>query len=176
MRTIETKIYTFDELSEDAKEKAIEELYDINVNYDWWEYTYEDAKWVGLKLTGFDIGRGSYCEGELIEGMEKVIENILSNHGESCGTHKLATEYKETSDVLTKQMNEAYNDDSDEGYERYSELETEFEDLENEFLKELLNEYLTMLRNEYEYLTSEEAIIETIRTNEYEFTEDGKLF
>ena len=32
-----------------------------------------------------------------------------------------------------------------------------------------------MLRNEYEYLTSEEAVIESIRANEYEFTEDGKL-
>jgi hypothetical protein len=30
------------------------------------------------------------------------------------------------------------------------------------------------LEAEYEYLTSDEAITETIRSNEYEFTEDGR--
>jgi hypothetical protein len=33
-----------------------------------------------------------------------------------------------------------------------------------------------MLRQEYEYLTSEGAIIETIEANEYEFTEEGRMF
>jgi predicted transcriptional regulator len=32
-----------------------------------------------------------------------------------------------------------------------------------------------MLQKEYEYLTSEEAIIETIEANEYEFTEKGEM-
>jgi hypothetical protein len=32
------------------------------------------------------------------------------------------------------------------------------------------------LETEYDYLTSEEAIIETIEANEYEFTEDGELY
>jgi len=33
-----------------------------------------------------------------------------------------------------------------------------------------------MLQKEYEYETSEEAIVETIKANEYEFTEDGNLY
>jgi len=32
-----------------------------------------------------------------------------------------------------------------------------------------------MLQKEYEYQMSDEAIIETIEANEYEFTENGKL-
>lgn len=32
------------------------------------------------------------------------------------------------------------------------------------------------LENHYEYLTSEEAILETLEANEYEFTEDGSIF
>jgi len=36
-------------------------------------------------------------------------------------------------------------------------------------------EYLSLLRQEYEYLTSKDAIVETIQANDYEFTEEGKL-
>jgi len=34
--------YSFDELSEEAKQKAIEKLYDINVDYEWWDFLFED--------------------------------------------------------------------------------------------------------------------------------------
>lgn len=40
---VETEVFKFDELTEEAKQSAIENLYDINVDYEWWEYTYEDA-------------------------------------------------------------------------------------------------------------------------------------
>ena len=45
MRTITTvkTVYSFDELGEDAQEKAIENLYDLNIDYDWWEFVFEDA-------------------------------------------------------------------------------------------------------------------------------------
>ena len=35
MKTVTIKIYTFDELSEKAQEKAILSLFDINVDYNW---------------------------------------------------------------------------------------------------------------------------------------------
>jgi type I restriction-modification system DNA methylase subunit len=52
MRTETTTrtLYTFDELSETAKEKALEVYRDINLNFDWWDGTYEDAKNIGLKI------------------------------------------------------------------------------------------------------------------------------
>ena len=37
MGTIETKVYKFNELSDTAKENAIDRLRNINVDYDWWE-------------------------------------------------------------------------------------------------------------------------------------------
>jgi hypothetical protein len=157
MRIKETKVYQFDELTEKAKEKALEELYDINVDYDWWEGVYEDAKEIGLKLTGFDIDRGSYCKGELIDDLHSVILAIIRNHGKETETYKTAKEFE---DKLV------FNEDN--------EIEN-LEELEDDFLKAICEDYLVMLRNEYEYFTSEEAIVETIRTNEYEFTEDGKL-
>jgi len=48
-------------------------------------------------------------------------------------------------------------------------------DIDDDFLKSLLKNYAALLQEEYEYLTSREAIINTIKSNEYEFDEDGNL-
>lgn len=42
-------------------------------------------------------------------------------------------------------------------------------------IKPLCCEIYRDLENEYEYLTSEEAIIETLQANEYEFYSDGTI-
>ena len=59
-------------------------------------------------------------------------------------------------------------------YAEYGDPE-DLEDLNKEFLRSLCEDYRIILQKEYEYLTSEEAIIETIEVNEYEFTEEGEL-
>lgn len=149
MRTYTTKhtVYTFDELSEDGKQKAIESLCDINVDYDWWEYIYEDAGTIGLELTEFDLDRYKHAGGRLTENMQDVCKAIMAEHGEGTTTYQLA-----------KQWQHKHGEDNEE-----------------EFLKLLLEEYANILQKDYEYLTSEEAIIETIRANEYEFSKDGVL-
>jgi hypothetical protein len=48
-------------------------------------------------------------------------------------------------------------------------------DVERDFQKALLEDYLVILRKEYEYLTSEEAIKETIKANDWRFSAGGKL-
>ena len=48
--------------------------------------------------------------------------------------------------------------------------------LEAEFLKSILEDYSIILQKEYEYLTSREAVEETIEANDYHFTENGNLF
>lgn len=46
---------------------------------------------------------------------------------------------------------------------------------ETDFLISLRNAYLKLLSSEYEYLTSDDAIIETIQNMDYEFYESGEL-
>ena len=36
MREITVKVYAFAELSDDAKDRALDAFRDINVEYDWW--------------------------------------------------------------------------------------------------------------------------------------------
>ena len=159
MRTIRTKVYKFDELTQTAKDTVIQKLSDINVDYDWWESTYEDAKNAGLQINSFDIDRGSYCKGEFIQDADYCAEKILQEHGNTCETYKTAANYMEERSKLN-----------------IDEQEDELSDLDSEFLKSICEDYRIMLSNEYDYLTSEKAIIETIQANEYEFTADGRRF
>lgn len=174
MRTITKNIYQFHELSEEAQENAIEKLYDINVDHSWWEFVYDDAADIGLRITSFDLDRNRHAEGEfmVLGGGEQVAGLILKYHGKSdTGTYASATDY--IADY--KKLEEKYPNREDEEHDDYHEF---FEDaglLEEEFLKSLLEDYSILLQREYEYLMSREAIIETIEANEYEFYEDGSL-
>ncbi len=173
MRIKETKVYPFDELSDEAKEKAVGGLCDINIWYDWWESIFEDAKTAKLKLTEFELDRGSYCRGEFIEYAKDTADAIVKEHGPDCETHKTATEFIEESAKLYMKYPVILDDDADD----QNEIDRDYaqDELDGEFLKSILEDYRIMLEKEYEYLASEAMIIETIEANEYEFTEDGIL-
>jgi hypothetical protein len=165
MRVIETKVYKFEELSDEGKQKAVEKLYDINVSHDWWKHLYEDAANIGLKLTGFDLDRNRYAAGNFTLAACEVAANIFRDHGETCETYKTATDFmEEWQPAFNKYM-------ETEGYE----LEQELIRMESEFEESLIEDYSILLQKEYDYQTSEEAIIETIEANDYEFTEEGEL-
>jgi len=73
MKTVKVKVYEYDELTKEAQEKVLEKLWDLNVDYDWWECVYEDATIIG-KLMGIDIskiyfsGFSSQGDGACFEG------------------------------------------------------------------------------------------------------------
>jgi len=168
MRVIETKVYKYDELAEEAKEKAVEKLYDINVQFDWWDCLEEDANTAGLKLISFDRHN---CEMELTEDACFTAHKIKEEHGAMCETHQTAVNFLSERDQI---VNTAPKDENGD-FENEQELDEKLDEVEAEFLRSISEDYRIMLQKEYEYLTSEEAIIETIESNEYEFTEDGKL-
>ncbi len=170
MRTIRTKVYKFKELTEEGQQKAIENLYDINVDFEWWESTYEDAERIGLKITGFDLDGNRHANGEFKLAANEVAANIFGDHGKDCETFKTATKFMED----WQPVFDSYMDETSEKYES-REAEDELQELEDEFLKSLLEDYSIMLQKESEYLQSKEVIIETIEANDYEFYANGKL-
>ena len=48
--------------------------------------------------------------------------------------------------------------------------------LDEEYQKEYSEDILSYLRSNYDYQISDEAIIETIEANDYDFTTDGKIY
>jgi hypothetical protein len=172
MKTIRTKVYSFNELNKDAKQKAIENNCEINIFSDWWDSIYEDAKNVDLKITSFDLDRNRHCKGEFYNSAISTAEKIINEHGKSCETFKTATNFiAEWQPIFNSYMDET-NEDT---YEN-SDLEDRLIELETDFLHELLEDYSIILEKEYEYLTSSEAIIETILANEYDFLPNGNRF
>jgi hypothetical protein len=169
MRTETINIYTFDELSDKAKDRARDWWRQGALHYDWWDCTFEDALQVGLKITSFDTGRSCEIEGDFIGTLEETADKILAEHCDRCGTWAEANAYKKT---LAEFMATAEKDEDGE-LATYA-LENEREDIDREFLRALLEEYLSTLRKEEEYHLSDEVADEMLVANDYEFTEDGK--
>jgi hypothetical protein len=175
MRIIETEVYTFDELSDDAKEKAVNNLSQINVNYDWWDCTYETFRELGIRIEHFDLGRRSEIGIDLIEPYDEVATNIISTFGEN-SLKANAQYFIEQRDKLVKELGEG-NEMSGYSVKECNEVEFDerIETIEGYYLKQIKRDALHWLRGEFEYLLSDESIIDTIEANEYEFTKEGKL-
>lgn len=171
IKTTETKVYTWEELTDEQKEKALSKLYDLNTDYDWWYGVYDDAENVGIKITSFDLDRNRHAEGDFTQSGIDVARAIITEHGEKCETYKTAQEFLKRYEEI--EIPEAVLDD--EYDDKLYEYNLKKEDIDDEFLKSILEDYSIMLQEEYEYLSSEEAIIETIEANEYEFDENGNI-
>jgi death-on-curing protein len=89
----------------------------------------------------------------------------LQNHGEACDTYRTALDYKRQLSEIESRRTE------DNEYD----IDNEVEDLEQEFVKAICEDYLTMLRGEYEYLTSREAIEDSIESNDWDFDNRGRI-
>ena len=145
MRTIEIKAYKFNELDENAKLQAIRYNIYINVNHDWYDCTYETLRECGIKVDSFDTGTNNSCEISFLSTAYEVATSIVETFGEAMDIVIYAKKFIKG---------------------KYSFVY---------FKRRLESEILNWLIQEYEYLTSEQAIIETIEANEMEFTEEGKL-
>jgi hypothetical protein len=175
MRTETTTrtLYTFDELGDEAKEKALEEYRDINCGFDWWDFIYDDAETVGLKIDGFDLDRRRHATGKFIESAFDCASKIIKEHGEMCETYKTAKAFLSDWSKLVTKYSDGINTDEvaeDNDYE----FDQEADEMESEFLKSILEDFSIMLQNESEYIVSDEAVREAIEANEYEFTEEGR--
>ena len=161
-KVIETTVYTFDELSDEAKEKAREWHRGTYDYYEWWEGVCEDAEEVGLKIEHFDLGRGREIGLTFVECHEEVCRRVLKEHGDACDTYKAAVEYLAA--VVGSRMvrTEAQGDVT--------------VDMLAEFRAALENSYLKALDAEWEYQNSDEYVDESIRCNGFTFTVDGKRF
>lgn len=172
MREATVKVYQFSELSPKAKQKAIEWYQRASDGDKWWDSVYEDAKNIGLEITGFDVGRGQECEGKFLHGALESAHKIEKDHGEGTDTYTTTKTFlKERDEIVFT----APRDENGE-FENEYELDRKLNECEADYLKSILEDYRVMLSNEYEHINSEETIIENIEANEYEFTEDGKRF
>lgn len=162
-KTIETTVYLFHELSDKAKDKARAWWREVGTDY-WYEQVYDDASQVGIKIKGFDIGRGQSIDMH-VPSFSQTAELIISNHRSECDTYRLAKAYLQALERIAE-ATEWSEEEADEATDEAVDY----------FRKELEHCYLKALREQYEYEMSDEAADENIEANEYTFTADGKRF
>lgn len=201
IENVEYKIYTFDELSEKAKERARNwwrEASQYQYN-DFHEFVYEDAMTIG-KLMGLDISKIYYTgfwsqgDGACFEGrweykpdaLEKVKEYAPLDEGLHEVAAAFASEKVKGCWAESQHRGHYYHEYSlsiDGGVRAGDDVELDeygFPEEQYNHIKEMFADFARwiykMLEAEYEYQTSNEQVDENIRCNQYEFHADGRLY
>lgn len=203
MRTIETKVYWFDELSERAKEKARDWYRCDGLSYDWWDGVYmqvEDA----ARILGIDFDRrktsnpktaGEPCiffQGFHVQGAGSAFAGSYRYaRGAALAARAEFTTDKElhriADELQAVQARAFYSLRATISTRRDTDIAVSVEDTRHNYgwcaaalerdLTEALRAFngwiFSALLAEYEYLLSEEAVDESLSANGYEFTEDG---
>ena len=197
MQTIikEYKIYKFNELPEEAKQKAIEKLSDINTNYDWWQgdglidlsqkecnarhissSEYPSNCLFSWKEIYFDLGGNQYLQlKDLVVNSDDVFRKFLripKKLWQNCQYSFENNRYSYGGEYNTAII---FNAEFENGRE-FTAKEQAIIDRAIEIFSDKIHEGWKMLKDQYEYLTSEKGIIETIEANDYDFLEDGRIF
>jgi hypothetical protein len=196
MRTEALHIYTYEELSDEAKAKA-RDWYRKNDDNEYSEFVIDDAKEVAA-LMGWEIDK-IYWSGFSYQGDGACFEGIMRyNKG---GAQKLVKAY--TNDAELNRIAKAWQSLQRRNFyaleasvkhrgHYYHEMCTVFdcEDTRSNYgwmqkpeaeddIKEIARDFMRWiykrLEAEYEYSVSDEVVAENIIANGYEFTEDGEI-
>ena len=190
------KTYSFNELSDEAKQVAFNNNSDINVDHwDWYDSTKYDFHTI-LELVGFynidSNFSGFYSQGDGASfsanyrykkgclkavkqhapndvALHSIIEGIIS-HQKNNG-YLLSCEVSKRGNYShsnTMRFNWYKNDDGFDWKNDFIE-----DDLEQLF-RGLADWYYSRLGSEHEYLTSFDAVAEMLEANEIQFLENGK--
>lgn len=182
-KTFEYKALKYDELPEDARDKAVEAMYDLNVDYDWWQYTVEDILNEWSKKYGicfelgslcFDLGRSRqlyFGRGKIwIEKPYKLAYQATGNRGYALLAAKGVLELGFETHYYGGGDGRTVLDVTDYRSADSPDLPVDFDN----WFRDLCRGFFKRLNDEYNYLTSREAIEQSIRANEYDFFEDGR--
>lgn len=191
LRTYTKEVYSLDEV----KEKALEKNWDINVDYEWWDCTYEDAQTI-FELIGFTFhdekqpfyfsGFSSQGDGACIDKasyryQKGALKAVKDYAPQDTDLHFIAKALQDmqrkafyTGTASIRHSGHYYHERSmaiDSECEKGMFDESDFSELVSDLCKWLYRN----LEKEYDYLTSEEVILETLQANEYEFDASGNI-
>ena len=197
MRTVEIKLYSFDELSEEVQRKVIEKNPEFGIWDNWYEGLFDYYKNSG-DIHGFDIekilfsgfwhqGDGAMFEGSVnkklfddlkpnyaSEEYKRVIKLITSEHITLWGKFKHYGHYYHHKSYIENLEFEFQNGKND-----YPNIQSVLDDIIDSIKTEyedLCKKIYIDLKKEYEYLMSEEHITSTLKEGDYEFTENGEFY
>jgi len=196
MRTIQVELYKFDELSQEAQDKAVQQLEQVNLHDDWFDFLYQKHTDIATEA-GFQVDRmyfsGFWSQGDgamftysrldrklLDQAVQSLAlpqwkKEILQN-GYLSGSGKHSGRYYHSRSVDHHIYLEV---DGMWGYPNIEDLIAVYGEAVEAYVIEtyekLCDSLYEDLRETYYELTSREAILEAIEANDFEFYEDGEL-
>ncbi len=206
MKTVEVKLYKFDELSKEVQDKVLSKNRDINVHDDWHEFIIED--WINEEVPskGFDATRIYYSgfwsqgDGAMFE-YDGIKDDLLNKFLDTMliGTEPLSPMRKQwilnnvSVSASGKHRGHYYHEkccshsiywEVDNGDLHWSttfhqwlmSFADDFEAFVVEEYEYICRELYRTLEKEYDYFTEDEQIAEALRDNDYDFTEDGDFY
>ena len=206
MRTVETKVFKFDELSEDAQQKAISNYLSTSFEYFWNEENRETLtafeNHFPVNVKDWEYGYQNYINFEFTQ-TEEISEltgirllKYLVNHYQYI---LFAPKYY---GKLIDHEKDADHPAGKEHVKRYSKCQGErncnltgfwldeeildpiYDFLKNpkdsitfyDLMKDCLYSWIHACNKDYEASQEDEAVSDFLTANEYEFTEDGEIF
>lgn len=187
MRTIRTKVYKFEELSSEAKQVAIEDNRNINIDFDWYEPMFESFIEKLNEVGFYDVEiffNGFYSQGDGASFDGKI--NALQ--------FAETTNEKRVAKLIDEGNLEGFTIEKTTYSNHYSHEKTRYVDVCREDRKnidnvlvslcekieskrlELSKEIYNDLYKLYEELQSDEFISDILIANEYEFLSNGKQY
>lgn len=202
-RTIETTVYKYDELSDEAKQAARDWYLEDYPYYGWWDGVYETtntlARVVGIACDkrknepafSFELDRGSYFSFSGMYSYDKGWkQEAVREFGDVFKTDRkddiacLIREYATFCNEVQRpnfygvqaRISVSHYGGGREGVnvDVGGDVSDALQASVETFIGSFCETALSLLQAEYDYLLSEENVEENIRANEYEFTEDGK--
>ena len=181
MREMTVTVYSFNELSEAAQKRVLNAFRDINVEFNWYEDTFDTIRTAG-KLIGLDIDRiyfdiGSYCMFDAYYRYARgAVKAVQSEFPHATDLHEVA---RKLQDLQRRRFYSLRCEVSSQRDTNSYQCFRFGEDYECKDLGDIIDDFAhwarILLRGEYKYLTSAEAVKEMIEANEYEFDESGNL-
>lgn len=218
IETTHTKVFKFEELSDQAKQHAIEKQQESAGEVYETEYIYDGAVNMGA-LLGIEIdthavklmngstrqdptiyysGFWSQGDGACFEGSYRYMkgapaaikkETSAGRDDASEGDRELLRIAEGLQEVQRRNFYQLRARTTHRGHyyhsgcmsvdverDDYKEMTSDAEEEITQLLRDFADWIYRQLENEYNYQTSEEAALESIEANDYDFTEDGEIY
>jgi len=191
MRTIETKVYSFNELSEEAKENAINNTRDLDHDFAYWAV--DDCSLFEPKERDLEVLLGKDYSFPLFKNNRKDIYfefdrcTFLECHKAIEITNdahffKWLNIPKRLANKVDYNIHTSNYRNSSTTIEFSHYKQNDFTDIEQDYLGQAIEKFeshikhvLNRIKTDIEYRYSDEGIIDTIECNDYEFTDNGEL-
>lgn len=185
MKTISINIYSFNELSQESKQKAIENVRNSYYEYnDFIEWAIDDCTLLEPPYKDLKTLFGDNYNFPLLKNNRKVYCSLdrnryidISNAMEVTNDFQFLTWLGLNSELIDKVGYKIGTDSIDiYSYEDLSESEIEVIENAVKKFKDHCQTVLNRIEENYEYRFTDEAIIEDIEANEFDFLIDGTIY